>query len=100
MIVVLQADGSFRLDEAEDFRKFKVVVAAPRDTFAELRGRFDGIVDFADADTAWVAIAALRGWTTEAAWLQQLAAMIEKAAPHGWIDDAGRRVRAHVEWQG
>lgn len=99
MIVVLQADGSFRLDEPDDFRRFKVVVAGRRDMVADLRGRFDGIVDFADADTAWVAIAALRGSTTEAAWLRQLDTMIEKAAPHGWIDEAGRRVRAHVEWQ-
>lgn len=100
MIVALSADGSFRLDEPDDFRKFKVVVAAGRDNFAGLRDRFGGTVDFTDADTAWVAITALRDWTEDAAWRQQLDAMIEKAAPHGWVDDAGRRVRAHVEWQG
>jgi hypothetical protein len=100
MIVALGADGSFRLDEPDDFRKFKVVIAAGRDAFADLRGRFDGRVDFDDADTAWVAVAALRGRADDAAWQQGLSAMIEKAAPHGWVDAAGRRVRAHVEWQG
>jgi len=26
--------------------------------------------------------------------------MIEKARPHGWIDDARQAIKAHVEWVG
>jgi len=24
--------------------------------------------------------------------------MIEKARPHGWIDDARKAIKAHIEW--
>ncbi len=100
MIVALTGKGAFRLDEPGDFRKFKVVVDAGRDALAGLRDHLAGTVDFDDADTAWVAIAALRGWNGDAAWQQGLAAMVDKARPHGWIDPAGLRIRAHVEWLG
>ena len=56
-----------------------------------------------DADTAWISQAALRRWpevAQDAAWQQALAAMIEKARPHGWIDDARAAIKAHVEWVG
>ena len=26
--------------------------------------------------------------------------MIEKARPHGWIDDSRKAIKAHVEWVG
>lgn len=60
-----------------------------------------GTAELADADTAWVSEAALRAWpdvAAEAAWQQAFTAMIEKAKPHGWIDEARRAIKAHVEW--
>ena len=33
------------------------------------------------------------------AWQQNLSAMIEKAKPHGWIDEARKAIKAHIEWQ-
>lgn len=100
MIVALTKTGVFELNEPDDFRNFKVVVDAGPEGLAGLRDHLAGSVDFDDADTAWVAIAALRDWSGDASWQQGLAAMIEKARPHGWIDPAGLRVRAHVEWLG
>jgi hypothetical protein len=43
----------------------------------------------------------LRAWpgrSNDRAWQEQLTAMIEKARPHGWIDDANKTIKAHVEW--
>ena len=31
---------------------------------------------------------------------RSLTAMIEKARPHGWIDEARKAIKAHVEWVG
>jgi hypothetical protein len=33
-----------------------------------------------------------------AAWQQNFSAMIEKARPHGWIDDDRKAIKAHIEW--
>lgn len=98
MIVALTRAGAWGLEETDDFRKFKVTVRAGSDVLPELRAPLAGTIDFDDPTTAWVAISALRRWSSDAAWQQGLAAMIEKARPHGWIDPAGQRVRAHVEW--
>ena len=60
-----------------------------------------GTAELSDADTAWVLEAALRAWpdvADDAAWQQALGGMIEKARPHGWIDDARKAIKAHVEW--
>lgn len=45
--------------------------------------------------------AALRQWPGiehDAAWQQNFSAMIEKARPHGWIDDQRNAIKAHIEW--
>jgi len=43
----------------------------------------------------------LREWpghAGDAEWQASLTAMIEKAKPYGWIDEANRSIKAHVEW--
>ena len=32
------------------------------------------------------------------AWAQNFSAMIEKAKPHGWIDEKRKAIKAHIEW--
>ncbi len=96
------AGKSIELAEPENFRSFKVVV---RGTAAELpraRESLAGIAELTDSSTAWVSAETLRNWPTvknHSAWQQGLAAMIEKARPHGWIDPQSGAVKAHVEWQ-
>ena len=34
----------------------------------------------------------------DAAWQAGLGTMIEKARPHGWIDDDRKAIKAHIEW--
>ena len=60
-----------------------------------------GKAELPDADTAWIFEDGLRHWPDvehNAGWQRNLSAMIEKARPHGWIDDARKAIKAHVEW--
>ena len=34
----------------------------------------------------------------DAAWQGNLGTMIEKAKPHGWIDEQKKAIKAHIEW--
>jgi hypothetical protein len=77
------------------------VVEADRGRLDDIRRAIAGKADLPDADTAWIFEDALRHWPDvahDAAWQQNLTAMIEKARPHGWIDDARKAIKAHIEW--
>ena len=103
MFVKLTADHRVLLEDRENFRAFKLVVEGGRDDLDAVRGALAGTAELADADTAWVSQDALRGRpevSQDVAWQQSFAAMVEKARPHGWIDDARKAIKAHVEWVG
>jgi hypothetical protein len=103
MLIKVTADRSVLLEEHDNFRAFKVVVEGRRDGLPAVREALNDIAELDGADTAWVFERALRSWSSVAddvLWQQALTEMIEKARPHGWIDDARRAVKAHVEWVG
>ena len=92
------------LAEPNDVKRLHVAVAhgSDRDHVARLlastrAGRFvDG-----DDDHVWVS----RAWLDERAegrvagrWSEDLDHMVTKAREHGWIDETGTHLRAHVEW--
>jgi hypothetical protein len=99
----LGADDHLRLVDPDNFRAFKLVVEQPREKFDHVKRAVSGAILLTDADTAWVSEMALRdlsGHPHDHAWQHQLAEMIEKAKPHGWIDEANQAIKAHVEWRG
>jgi hypothetical protein len=101
MFVKLTADRRVVLEDRDNFRAFKLVVEGRREDIDAVRGVLVGTAELVDADTAWISEAALRRRpevAQDAAWQQSLGAMIEKAKPHGWIDDARQAIKAHVEW--
>jgi len=103
MFVKVTADRSVVLEDRDNFRAFKLVVEGRRDDIDAIRGTLQGTAELPDADTAWISQDALRlrpEVATDTAWQQSFAAMIEKARPHGWIDDARKAIKAHVEWVG
>ena len=103
MFVKVTADRRVVLEDRDNFRAFKLVVEGRREDLDAVRRVLVGTAELADADTAWVSEAALRRRpevAQDAAWQQSLGAMIEKAKPHGWIDDARAAIKAHVEWVG
>lgn len=89
------------LEERDNFRAFKLVVELRREELEAARRALAGMAELPDADTAWVFQAALSRRpevAEDAAWQKDFAAMIDKARPHGWIDDTRKAIRAHVEW--
>jgi hypothetical protein len=103
MFVKVAADGNATLEDRDNFRAFKLVVAGDKSQIETVRHALASTADLPDHDTAWIFEAALRSWAgvaQDAAWQQNLSAMIEKARPHGWIDDARKAIKAHVEWAG
>ena len=101
MFLKLTAAGELLFEDRHNFRVFKLVIEADRSRITEMRRAIAGKATLPDADTAWISQEALRRWPGiehDAAWQQNFAAMIEKASPHGWIDDAANTIKAHVEW--
>jgi hypothetical protein len=89
------------LEDAHNFRAFKVVVARTDAELESVRKALANIATLPDRGFAWVSEQALRSWpgyVNDATWQSSLTAMIEKARPHGWIDEATKSIRAHVEW--
>ena len=103
MFVKVTSDRSVVLEDRDNFRAFKLVVEAPREDIDAIRSTLQGTAELPDDDTAWISQDALRlrpEVAADTAWQQSFAAMIEKARPHGWIDDARQAIKAHVEWVG
>jgi hypothetical protein len=103
MIISVHATNDVTLDDAGNFRAFKVVVRIPEASVEEARLALAGLATLPDRDTAWVSADALRQWRSvrdDADWQKNFDAMIEKARPHGWIDEANKAIKAHVEWEG
>jgi hypothetical protein len=101
MIISVHATNDVTLDDAQNFRAFKVVVNIPKATLEEARVALAGIATLPDRETAWVSADALRQWRgvkDDAEWQKNLDAMIEKAKPLGWIDETNNTIKAHVEW--
>jgi hypothetical protein len=101
MFVKVSAGGSVTLEDRDNFRAFKLVIERPRTALDEVRRALNGTAELPDHDTAWIFEAVLRSRAEVAqdqTWQQALGTMIEKARPHGWIDDARKAIKAHIEW--
>jgi hypothetical protein len=101
MFLKLSAAGEVQFEDRGNFRAFKLVVEGDRGRVDDIRRTLAGKAELADAETAWIFTDALRHWPDvehDAAWQQNFSMMIEKARPHGWIDDRRNAIKAHVEW--
>jgi hypothetical protein len=101
MFLKVSAASTVTLEDAHNFRAFKVVVVSKGTELETVRSALTNVATLPDRDTAWVSEQALRRWpgyADDAQWQSSLTAMIEKARPHGWIEEASKSIRAHVEW--
>ena len=101
MFVKVSADGSVSLEDRDNFRAFKLVVEGGPEKLDAARRALTGTAELPDQATAWIFEQALRQRAEvaqDAAWQGNLGAMIEKARPHGWIDEQKKAIKAHIEW--
>jgi hypothetical protein len=93
--------GGLQLEDRGNFRAFKLVIEGAQSELDAIRSALANKAELADATTAWIYEEILRRWPDvehDTSWQQNLSAMIEKARPHGWIDDQRKAIRAHIEW--
>jgi hypothetical protein len=101
MYLKFSTAGGLQFEDRDNFRAFKLVVEGDRSQPDSVRRGLAGKAELPDAETAWIFMDTLRQWPgveNDAAWQQNFSAMIEKARPHGWIDDQRKTIKAHVEW--
>src|SRR5919112_3915880 len=101
MFVKLSADGSVSLEDRDNFRAFKLVIEGGPARLDQARRALTNTAELLDEKTAWIFEQALRQRPEVAqddAWQANLGAMIEKAKPHGWIDEQKKAIKAHIEW--
>jgi len=101
MFVKLSATGSVTLEDRDNFRAFKLVVEGGPARLEQARRALADTAELPDQVTAWIYEQALRQRpevADDAAWQGNLGAMIEKAKPHGWIDEQKKAIKAHIEW--
>ena len=98
MFILVTPELAVRLEEAQDFKRLKLVVAADRSDLAKLRRALAGIAALAEDGHAWVSEDWLRGRAKDAAWQKGLSTMIAVASKYGWVDETAKTIRAHVEW--
>jgi hypothetical protein len=101
MFVKVAANGQVTLEDRDNFRAFKLVIEGSPLNLDAVRRALDGTAEIPEPGFAWISEAALRRRPEVAhdqAWQQSLGAMIEKARPHGWVDDTRKAIRAHIEW--
>ncbi len=99
MFVKLAADGQVTLEERDNFRAFKLVVEGDQAKLDSARSNLSGVADVPDTGTAWIFESWLRSVGADETWQQSLSTMIEKAKPHGWIDEQRKAIKAHIEWK-
>lgn len=93
--------GGVTLEDRDNFRAFKLVVEGDPAALDAARHALTGTAELPDHATAWISTTALRQRpevADDADWQRHFDAMIEKARPHGWIDDRRNAIKAHVEW--
>ncbi len=101
MIIQIGTDKKISIEDAMNFKKFKVACAVPESQLGSVADADPSAVTFDDAKTAWVSIAALKSWPSlkdDTAWQEGLAAMIKAATPYGWVSEEKQAIKAHVEW--
>jgi hypothetical protein len=98
MIIHVTKDFAVALEEPQDFKNFKLVIAAPGSDAARLSTALDGIATLDPEGHAWVSEAWLRRRDSAAAWQDGLTAMIGVAKKYGWVDEEKQAIRAHIEW--
>jgi hypothetical protein len=100
IIRIVASSNSIAIDDPRNFKAFSVRIEGRFDdpiALAELLGR---VAVKSDGEHAWISEQVLRDWpslVSEPWWQDGLTAMIAAVQKFGWIDQANRAIRAHIE---
>ena len=99
MYLKIGTAGALSMEEADDFKRFHI--SAEMDTLADgdALSEFEAISEDAGDGHFWLdadAILILSGRSEDEDWRAAFQDMLEKAAPYGFADLEGRRIKAHV----
>ena len=104
MIITVTASGGLDLREPSDFKGFKVLVEKKGASQADIAAALKGVATLdADGKSAWVLQAALKNWKGQPQpdeWIAAFDKMIEAVKKYGWVNEADRTVRGHIEMAG
>ena len=95
MFIKLAIDGSVSLEDRDNFRAFKLVIEGSTKRLDQARRALANVAEIEDETHGWIYEQALRQRPEVAPdqnWQQSLGAMIEKAKPHGWIDEKRKAI--------
>jgi hypothetical protein len=98
MFIHVTKDFAVVLEEAQDFKKFKLVIDAPGADAARISTALDGVASLDPEGHAWVNEDWLRKQDGAAMWQDGLTAMMSVAKKYGWVDEQKKAIRAHIEW--
>lgn len=102
MIIHISAAGNRSLEQADDFKAFKVVAESKSIDKPVLAKALEGIGSLTDDAThAWIdpdAFIALEGKGRGDQWMSSFNSMLEGAKKYGFVDSESGAVRAHVEF--
>jgi len=100
MFIRVTQDLKVALEDTHDFKRFKLVIDAPRENQSKLATALSGVATLSDDGHAWVSETWLRQRDAGAPWQDGLTAMIGVAKKYGWVNEGEKTIRAHVEWSG
>jgi hypothetical protein len=97
MFIHVSRDLKVTLEDAQDFKRFKLVIDAARDD-GKLKTALAPVATLSEDGHAWVKEAWLREQDRSVPWQDGLTAMIGVAKKYGWVDEQAKTIRAHIEW--
>jgi len=101
MFVKLSITGQVTLEDRDNFRAFKLVIEGEPTRLDQAKRALANIAEIEDQTHAWIFEQGLRQRPEvagDATWQANLGTMMEKAKPHGWIDEKKKAIKAHIEW--
>lgn len=101
MLIRVAKDIEPRLEDADNFREFKVVAAGGRNALAVLQEKFASAGRMENDQHCWVNpdwICAQVPEGDEPAWQAGFQKMLDFARNKGWVDPQDGTIRAHIEW--
>lgn len=96
MYILIAADGSLSLEEADDMKRFSII----ENSAAATSSSFLAIAESAEKDHYWIdaeSVIELSPRCKDQQWVDGFWDMLRKVEAYGYSDLATKRIKAHIE---